>query len=939
MSSFIHRHIGPSQQDIQKMVQAIGVASVDELLAQTVPPSIRMQGDLQIGDAITEPESLAQLDAMAKENQVWRSFLGLGYHRTHTPTVILRNIVENPSWYTSYTPYQAEISQGRLEALLVFQTMIQDVTGMAMSNSSLLDESTAAAEAMAMLLRSKSPKKKNKESAESVFFISELCHPHTINVVKVRAEPLGVKVVVGDHNTADFTSYFGVLLQYPATNGSVIDYRSTIDAIHQAGGQVVVAADLLALTLLTPPGEFGADIVVGNSQRFGVPLGFGGPHAAFLACSMEHSRNMPGRIIGVSEDASGNKALRMALQSREQHIRREKATSNVCTAQALLANVAAMYAVYHGPTGLTEIAKRVHAHAKNLAHSLKGAGYTVSSAFFDTVTISCGDQDKAMALCTKASEYSINLRRSGSDIIIALDECVTTEDVQDLCAIFGASVQQAVGSNIPAELLRTSEFLRNPVFNSYHSETDMLRYLHKLAKKDLALDTAMIPLGSCTMKLNATTEMIPITWSGFNAIHPYAPVEQTKGYQRLFADLETWLAEVTGFDAISLQPNAGSQGEYAGLLAIRGYHKGRGEGNRDICLIPTSAHGTNPASAVMAGMQVVKVDCDDQGNIDVEDLKKRAEQAGERLSALMITYPSTHGVFEESVKNICQIIHAHGGQVYMDGANMNAMVGIARPGDIGADVCHLNLHKTFCIPHGGGGPGVGPIGVKAHLQPYLPGNPLEDAGAVSGANYGSASILPISWAYIAMMGGKGLRTASEIAILSANYLASRLEPYFPVLYRGANGRCAHECILDLRPFKKYGVEVADVSKRLMDYGFHSPTMSWPVTGTLMVEPTESEPLRELDRFVEAMIMIRGEIQKVIDGEWTAEQSPLHNAPHNHLCVAEEWNYVYSRETAVFPTQATKENKYWPTVRRINDAHGDRNLFCSCSAWIEEDARC
>ena len=933
--SFIRRHLGPSDTDVASMLRVVGASSLDELIDQTVPQSIMLTEPLQLPQAMTEVEALKVLQKMANENQVWRSFLGMGYHRCHTPTVILRNLIENPSWYTSYTPYQAEISQGRLEALLTFQTMVQDLTAMEISNSSLLDEATAAAEAMAMVVRSK-VKRRKKDVSTKKFLISDLCHPNTISIVQVRAEPMGVETIVVDHKAAVFDeSTIGILLQYPATDGTVEAYSSIVSSAKSAGAMVVMATDLMALTMLTPPGDLGADIVVGNSQRFGVPLGYGGPHAAFLACSKDLSRSMPGRIIGVSVDATGKKALRMALQSREQHIRREKATSNVCTAQALLANVAAMYAVYHGPKGLKAIAESIHTAATRLAASIRNAGAKVSTSFFDTLNVHGVDID---AVIRRASEKCINLRQYNGGIVIALDECTIEQDLIDLASVFGAELVSNAHCAIPEFLMRSTPFLTHETFSSYHSETEMLRYLHKLAKRDLALDTAMIPLGSCTMKLNATTEMIPITWPGFNAIHPCAPAEQTRGYKRLFDTLEAWLADITGFDAVSLQPNAGSQGEYAGLLAIKRYHESRGD-DRKVCLIPTSAHGTNPASAVMVGMKVQKVKCDDQGNIDLADLSAQAQKAGDSLAALMVTYPSTHGVFEEDIKEICEIVHSNGGQVYMDGANMNAMVGVSRFGDIGGDVCHLNLHKTFCIPHGGGGPGVGPIGVKSHLIPFLPGNPLEEGqGAVSGAEFGSASILPISWAYIAMCGADGLTKASQVAILSANYLAVRLQDHFPILYQGKNGRSAHECILDVRPFKKYGVEVTDIAKRLIDYGFHAPTMSWPVAGTLMVEPTESEPLCELDRFVEAMVMIRQEIQQVIDGFWSAEESPLRQAPHNQECLMSmEWDHPYTRETAAFPTKATRDNKYWPLVRRVNDAHGDRNLICSCSAWFDDES--
>jgi glycine dehydrogenase len=933
--SFVRRHIGPSDSDIAKMLSTIDAESLKDLIDQTVPETIRLKRKLKLPKALSEQQALEKLQTMANQNQQWRSFLGMGYHRCYTPTVILRNLIEDPGWYTSYTPYQAEISQGRLEALLTFQTMVQDLTGMEISNSSLLDEATAAAEAVSMVVRSKKKRRKGEQSQKK-FIVSNLCHPNTISVVKVRAKPLGLKIEVVDHNDCSFDEHtLGVLLQYPATDGTIYSYEKVITDAKEVGAKVIMATDLMSLTHLKPPGELGADIVVGNTQRFGVPLGYGGPHAAFLACSVKLSRSMPGRIIGVSVDAVGNKALRMALQSREQHIRREKATSNVCTAQALLANVAAMYGVYHGPQGLKNIAGHIHSSTCRLAASLSNAGCTVSKHFFDTINVKTVD---VQSVLKKANQLHINLRYEGDSVIIALDECITEKDLTDLASIFGAELVSETPSTIPPLLVRQSTFMTHATFSAHHSETEMLRYLHKLAKRDLALDTAMIPLGSCTMKLNATSEMIPITWPGFNSLHPNVPREQTDGYQRLFEELEDWLSEITGFDAVSLQPNAGSQGEYAGLLAIKRYHQSRGDDQRTICLIPTSAHGTNPASAVMVGMTVQKIQCDKHGNIDIHDLRAKAEAAGESLAALMVTYPSTHGVFEEEIMDICSTVHQFGGQVYMDGANMNAMVGVSRFGDIGGDVCHLNLHKTFCIPHGGGGPGVGPIGVKSHLIPFLPGDPLkEDSGAVSGAMFGSASILPISWAYIAMCGADGLKKSSEVAILSANYLATRLSGHYSILYRGKGGRSAHECILDVRPFKQYGVEVTDIAKRLIDYGFHAPTMSWPVAGTLMVEPTESEPLAELDRFVEAMIMIREEIQQVIDGSIEIQHSPLRQAPHTQECLMQmDWSFPYTRETAAFPTRETKENKYWPAIRRINDAHGDRNLICSCSAWFGDD---
>jgi len=939
--AFSSRHLGPRAADIETMLAAIGAADLDSLVHDTIPNDIRTPG-LDLPPALTEAEALVALAERAGANSVRRSYLGCGYHDTITPPVILRNVLENPSWYTAYTPYQAEISQGRLEALLVFQTMVQDLTGMEISNASLLDEATAAAEAMAMAHRIGKGKR-------DTFLASDRCHPQTLAVIQTRALHLGITVEVKP--TADFSfggDVYGCLIQYPATDGAVEDPSAIIAAAHGEKAMVAMAVDLLSLTLLKSPGRLGADIVVGSSQRFGVPLGYGGPHAAFLATAEKHKRQVPGRIIGVSKDAQGNPALRMALQTREQHIRRHKATSNICTAQVLLAVCAGIYGVWHGPEGLTRIAQRIRGQAAILAEAARRAGHRVVHAnHFDTVHIDCGAAQEAVL--SGATDRGINLRAFGSQgVVIALDETVGEADLADLAAALGcedgidelteAAVLPALG-----DLARDTDFLTNSRFHSVRSETDMLRYLHTLAAKDLALDTAMIPLGSCTMKLNATTEMIPITWPGFSRLHPFAPTSQAQGYAQLFEELEAWLAEITGFSAVTLQPNAGSQGEYAGLLAIKAYHEDRGEPGRNICLIPTSAHGTNPASAVMAGMSVVTVACDERGNIDVADLKTKATEHADHLAALMVTYPSTHGVFEAAIREICATVHNHGGQVYLDGANLNALVGLARPGKFGADVRHLNLHKTFCIPHGGGGPGMGPIGVAAHLAPFLPGHPLVEMGGsrpmgtISAAPWGSPSILPISWAYIAMMGAPGLTLASKVAILSANYIATRLEGAYEVLYRGDLGRVAHECILDLRPFKAVGIEVDDVAKRLMDYGFHAPTMSFPVPGTLMVEPTESEPLAEIDRFCDAMLAIREEIRAVEQGA-DPTTSALCSAPHTMAVVTgDAWDRPYSRQTAAFPTDAQRAHKYWPTVGRVDNAFGDRNLACSCGAWVPDEA--
>ena len=938
-SPFVERHIGPRGEQLQAMLDAVGVPDLDGLIDQALPASIRFAGDLDLPSALTEREALDRLAAYAADNQVLRSYLGYGYHDTITPPVILRNVLENPGWYTAYTPYQAEISQGRLEALLVYQTMVEDLTGMELANASLLDEATGAAEAMTMAGRVV------KGRDRDTFLVSDRVHPHTLAVLRTRAEPLGIRVVVAPHGSwAPDQRTIGGLVQYPDTGGAIGDFEAAGEALHAAGALLCVATDLLALTLLRPPGEWGADIVVGNSQRFGVPLGYGGPHAAFMACRESFRRQMPGRIIGISRDRHGNPALRMALQTREQHIRRQKATSNICTAQVLLAVCAGLYAVWHGPEGLTRIARRVAGQARLVAQAARGAGLTVvHDDFFDTVQLRLADPAARDHLVARALERGVNLRSDGAaDVIIALDERVTDDDLRDLRDLVGFDGELAGFSVMPAipdGAARTSPFLQHPTFHDHRSETAMMRLLRKLQGRDIALDTSMIPLGSCTMKLNAAAEMIPVTWRGFGGLHPFVPVDQAQGYRRLFDDLEAWLAEITGFAAVSLQPNAGSQGEYAGLLCIRAWHRANGDHHRHVCLIPTSAHGTNPASAVMAGMKVVPVTCDDQGNIDVADLRAKATLHADALAALMVTYPSTHGVFEEAITEICSVVHEHGGQVYMDGANMNAMVGLARPGSIGADVLHLNLHKTFCIPHGGGGPGMGPIGVAAHLAPFLPGHPVvpsggeQHLGTISAAPFGSPSILPISWAYIAMMGPQGLRRASQVAILGANYIAARLRDHYPVLYVGRSGRVAHECILDLRHFKAAGVEAEDVAKRLMDYGFHAPTMSFPVAGTLMVEPTESEDQGEIDRFCDAMIAIRREISAVESGQIEAGASPLRMAPHTQDEVtAEDWPHAYSRATAAFPLPYLREQKVWPPVARVDNAWGDRNLFCSCNAW-------
>jgi glycine dehydrogenase len=938
---FVRRHIGPRPENVGEMLKVLGLGGMDELIEKTVPASIRLPRPFQIGDSYSEYAMIRQLRELASQNETFRTFIGMGYHDCITPPVIQRNILENPGWYTAYTPYQAEISQGRLEALLNFQTMIADMTGLEIANASLLDEGTAAAEAMSM---SYSLCKNDTKR----FFVSESCYPQTIEVVRTRASARGFELLVGNHGAFDFSPpVFGALLQYPEDEGGVRDYSEFVARAHKAGALVTVAADLLSLALLRPPGEFGADIAVGNSQRFGVPLGYGGPHAAYFATRDMYKRQMPGRIVGLSKDSNGNPALRLALQTREQHIRRDKATSNICTAQVLLGVIASMYAVYHGPEGLQKIARRVHLLACALRDGLKRMGYSTGpEAFFDTVRVETAPMTADQVL-DRAWARRVNLRRLNERAVgISINETTDAKDLADLFSIFTPSdslpfrlseLFDAVSSSIPESMARKSSFLTHPVFHRHHSETEFLRYVHRLESRDLALNVAMIPLGSCTMKLNATAEMIPITWPEFSNVHPFVPVEQAKGYQMMFKQLEGWLAEITGLAAVSLQPNAGSQGEYSGLLVIRKYHEKRGEGNRDICLIPESAHGTNPASAVMAGMKVVVVDCDDNGNIDVADLRKKAEQHRSSLAALMVTYPSTHGVFEASIQEICGIIHAAGGQVYMDGANMNAQVGVCRPLEIGADVCHLNLHKTFCIPHGGGGPGMGPIAVASHLAEHLPGHPVVPTGGpnaigpVSSAPWGSASILPISWAYIRLMGSEGLKEATCYAILNANYIAKTLDPYYPVLYRGVHGFVAHECILDLRPLKKSaGIEVEDVAKRLMDYGFHAPTVSFPVPGTMMIEPTESEPLEELNRFCAAMIAIRKEISAIEEGKSNPVNNLLKNAPHTvEVLMTQEWKRPYTRQEAAFPSDWTRHNKFWPAVGRIDGAYGDRNLICLC----------
>ena len=930
MTNFESRHIGPASSDQQKMLSAMGYNTLSDFIGAVIPDNIRLPEPLALAEAVSETQALKHMRSVAEKNQVLRSFIGQGYYNTHTPNVILRNVMENPAWYTAYTPYQPEISQGRLEALLNYQTMICDFTGMELANASMLDEATAAAEAMTLCQRMSKSKSMN-------FFVDQDCLPQTIDVIQTRAEPLDITVVIGNPKTdlkAD--DVFGVLLQYPGASGEICDYRDVCDAVHANKGLVAMAADILALTLLASPAEIGADVAIGCSQRLGVPLGYGGPHAAYMATREKYKRSLPGRLVGRSIDSQGNEALRLALQTREQHIRREKATSNICTAQVLLAVMASMYAVYHGPQGLKAIAQSIHAKTTTLAAELKSAGFNiVNNAWFDTLTIET--HEKTGEIHAAAVALGLNFRHIDSNHLgFSIDETVEAEDMQVILASFG--IDTLVGEEaqlvIPESLVRKDDYLTHPVFNSYHSETEMLRYLRGLADKDLALDRAMIPLGSCTMKLNATSEMIPVTWPEFSTMHPFVPADQAQGYKLLDEQLNTMLCEATGYDDISFQPNAGSQGEYAGLLAIRGYHAAQGNAHRNICLIPSSAHGTNPASAQMCGMKVVVTACDANGEVDMNDLRAKAEQHSDNLAAIMITYPSTHGVFEENVREICDLIHSHGGQVYVDGANFNAMVGLCKPGEFGGDVSHLNLHKTFCIPHGGGGPGVGPVAVKSHLAPYLPGHRLMETTdhVVSAAQLGSASILPITWMYITMMGGEGLQSATEVAILNANYIAKRLSVAYPILYTGNEDLVAHECIVDLRPIKEEtGVDVEDVAKRLIDYGFHAPTMSFPVAGTLMIEPTESESLYELDRFCDALLKIADEINAVRNGDVELANSPLINAPHTvEMVSADEWKYAYSRSEGGFPLESLRKNKYWPPVGRIDNVYGDRNLSCSCA---------
>jgi glycine dehydrogenase len=944
-ADFVRRHVGPSEADVSEMLRTLGKASLDELVSETVPGAIRLDRPLALPAPASEPAVLGELAVKAGRNRILRSFIGMGYHDCATPSVILRNVLENPGWYTQYTPYQAEIAQGRLEALVNFQTVVADLTGLPLANASLLDEATAAAEAMTLCRAVAKP-------SRDLFLVDEGCHPQTIAVVRTRAEPVGIRVRVGsvEPDRLDDPRLFGVLVQYPTTDGVVRDHSDLAASVHAAEALLVVATDLLALTLLRPPGEFGADVAVGSAQRFGVPLGYGGPHAAFFATREEHKRHLPGRLVGVSRDAEGRTAYRLALQTREQHIRRDKATSNICTAQVLLAVVAGMYAVYHGPEGLGAIARRVHALAGILRLGLRRLGFDAGAEpFFDTLRVHTAAPGGG-AVLGRARERGLNLRgyEDGS-VGASLDETTTPDDVQRILESFaGRAVPFTVEEladegpfDVPAPHRRRSGYLDHPVFHRYHSEHEMLRYLSRLQARDLSLTHSMIPLGSCTMKLNGTTEMIPMTWPELGRIHPFVPAEQARGYQELFADLERWLAQITGFAAVSLQPNSGAQGEYTGLLTIRAHHRSQGNEGRDVCLIPVSAHGTNPASAVMAGFRVVPVACDARGNVDLADLEARIEEHRDRLGALMVTYPSTHGVFEEPIREICRRVHAAGGQVYMDGANLNAQVGLTRPADIGADVCHLNLHKTFCIPHGGGGPGMGPIAVGSHLAPFLPGHPVvgtggeKAVGTVSAAPWGSASILAIPWVYIRLMGAEGLKRATLVAILSANYMAKRLEPHYPIVYSGARGRVAHEFILDCRPFKKAGVEVDDVAKRLMDFGFHAPTMSWPVAGTLMVEPTESESKAEIDRFCDALVAIREEIRAVEEGRIPVEASALRRAPHTAQAVtAVDWKRPYSREQGAFPAPWVRESKFWPAVARIDNTWGDRNLFCTCPAAEE-----
>ena len=943
--AFIERHIGPSQEQQAAMLKATGASSLHDLIASIVPADIQLPSPPAVGDALTEHQALAELKAIASQNLRYKSCIGMGYTPVLTPPVILRNMLENPGWYTAYTPYQPEVSQGRLEALLNFQQVTLDLTGLDIASASLLDEATAAAEAMAMAKRVSKLKNANR------FFVAEDIHPQTLDVVRTRAETFGFEVLVDKaEKVLEHQDVFGVLLQQVGTTGEAHDYTDLITELKNRKIIVSVAADFMSLVLLQAPGKIGADMVFGSAQRFGVPMGYGGPHAAFFAARDEHKRSMPGRIIGVSRDAAGNTAYRMAMQTREQHIRREKANSNICTSQVLLANIASLYAVFHGPVGLKRIASRIHRLTDILAAGLQKGGLTLRhQSWFDTLTVEVADK---AAILDRALSFGVNLRTDIHNAVgITLDETTLREDVVALFSILlgenhgldidglDASVS-AESTSLSAALVRQDPILTHPVFNRHHSETEMMRYMHSLERKDLALNQAMIPLGSCTMKLNAAAEMIPITWPEFSELHPFCPADQATGYLQMIGQLSQWLVQLTGYDALCMQPNSGAQGEYAGLLAIRRYHESRNEGGRNICLIPSSAHGTNPASAQMAGMSVVVVACDKQGNIDLQDLRAKAEQTGEALSCIMVTYPSTHGVYEETIREVCQIVHQFGGQVYLDGANMNAQVGITTPGYIGADVSHLNLHKTFCIPHGGGGPGMGPIGVKAHLAPFVPGHSvvqidgvLTQNGAVSAAPFGSASILPISWMYIRMMGAEGLKQASSVAILNANYIATRLQSAFPILYTGRDGRVAHECILDIRPLKeRTGISELDIAKRLIDYGFHAPTMSFPVAGTLMVEPTESESKIELDRFIDAMLAIRIEIDRVAEGEWPADDNPLVNAPHTQMEIVGEWLHPYTRELAVFP--AGSDNKYWPTVKRLDDVYGDRNLFCSCVPMSE-----
>lgn len=931
-NSFVNRHNGSSASQQQQMLESLGFKNLEELLDKVVPQSIRRKDTMNIGKGLSEHESLAKLKAIASKNKILKSYIGMGYYNTYTPPVIQRNILENPAWYTAYTPYQAEISQGRMEAMLNFQTMIADLTGMELANASLLDEATACAEAMTLCQRMSKSKGK-------VFFVDENSHPQNIEVVQNRAKSIGIEVVVGNPLTAKLDEYdlFGILLHYPGSNGEVADFSQVIELIHSKKALVSMATDLLALTLLTPPGELGADVVVGNSQRFGVPLGYGGPHAAFMATKDSFKRSMPGRLIGVSIDTQGNQALRLALQTREQHIRREKATSNICTAQALLAVMASMYALYHGESGLKKIANRVAQLTHLFAKGLENAGFTlISKQVFDTLTIQVSNADE---ISQKAVDAGYNLRKvDDKTLAVSFDETTELTDIENLWQVFAiknlVAEELYTGENLlPTKLLRDSELFSNDVFERYHSETEMMRYMRYLADKDLALDRAMIPLGSCTMKLNAVAELQPISWAEFANIHPFVPLNQAEGYQQMITELEQMLCDVTGYDAVSLQPNSGAQGEYAGLLAIKAYHQSKGEEQRNVCLIPASAHGTNPASANMAGMKVVVVKTTEQGDIDMQDLTAKCEKHAENISAIMITYPSTHGVFEENVTQVCELVHKFGGQVYIDGANMNAMVGVASPGKFGGDVSHLNLHKTFAIPHGGGGPGVGPIGVKEHLAKFLPQTPTQQStvGLVSAAPWGSAGVLPISWSYIAMMGTEGLYQATANAILNANYIAQKLAPHYPILYTDSKGMVAHECIIDLRPIKETtGVSVDDVAKRLIDYGFHAPTMSFPVAGTLMIEPTESESKAEIDRFCGAMIAIKQEINQVADNVWEEQQSPLHNAPHTaYMVTGDKWDYGYSREVAAFPVESLKQNKYWAPVARVDNIYGDRNLVCSC----------